>query len=256
MKQSANYFGNKTKNQLNYKEGVPNNDRKITEPKESLSDRSEGSLGQNGGEAKNRGFSRPKANPLILPAASVPNSSWFTKVNQIHANGGTKFHNKENLEANKKLESEQAILSEQVHAGDSKDPKQKTTEKRIARFLDHISKKLKTYLKDNKDSIDDPKKSIHTFEEYIRGLDPEELEKFLSENEREYGPLPDSSENSAKEEGDIEAKDEAKSISSISEIPQEELILITNLEYSLTADTCDTSIKQAFGEWLDYNIHY
>lgn len=255
MKQSGKIFGNIGKNHPNLKDRDPNGVRKIIESKETQSDRSEAVSGPNSDELKNSGFSRPKANPPIIPTTAYGNSSWFTKVNQIHANGNPKIHNKENQGTNKSLGEEDDNLGDQGHTGGAENPTTKSSiEKRIARFMVNLSKKLKSYVKDNQDGIDNSRETKRKFEEYIRSLSPEELDKFLCEHEQEY---PDQSVSSEKSEwadlkqGELE---EVKSVSAISEIPQEEIILMTNLGSTISTQTTAATIKTAFGEYT--RLHF
>lgn len=175
-------------------------------------------------------------------------------MNQIHRNGGIKSQNKENESSNKNSDNNNDLLGEASHAGDEEQYTKSTTEKRIDRFLQNLSHKLKTYVKDNKDSIQNPKTIMKDSEEYVRSLSPEELEKFLSENELEYGPLPDNSEKSFNGEGELHQQQEVKSVSSVSEIPQEEIVLMTNLESVFTTDTAVTSTGKLFGEYSTLKI--
>lgn len=171
-------------------------------------------------------------------------------MNQIHLNGGVKTQNKENESSNKNSDNNNELLGEAAHAGDEEQYTKSTIEKRIDRFFQNLSNKLKTYVRDNKGSIQNPKTIMKDSEEYVRSLSPEELEKFLSENEQEYGPLPDNSEKSFNGEGEVQHHEDVKSASSASEIPQEEIILMTNLDSVFTADTAVACTSKLFGEYF------
>lgn len=153
MKQSPSDFAKLSKNHSNFKGGLPSGHQNVAEPKGTLSDRSGARSSQNGEEPENRGYSRPKHNPGLALKSSVSGGSCFTKLNQIKANGGAAFQNKENQEANKA-----SSRGEDHESGDSSDqgsePSQKQSlERRIRRFLSHMKNKLNTLVKDNKSTV-------------------------------------------------------------------------------------------------------
>lgn len=245
MKQSAKNFGRNSKNQPNFKEGPPTHAWKIIEPKEKLSECSEGASGQNEDEHENSGFSRPKpcsqANTLI----KASDSSCFSKVNLIKANGGIRTHNKENHRLNEGWGNSSDNSKDVLQEEDYGNPSEVQKEKRIARFLSEFSKKLKSYVKEKGD-IDDPQLTKKKTEEYLRGLDDEALDRFLREKEKDYSSEQYNREGSQNLEENVHVEEDLKSLFSTCEIPQEEIIQMTNMSNLLSSETtCSLAISES-----------
>lgn len=250
MKQhSGKSFSKMSKNRQNLKGALPNGAQKIIEPRGTQSDRSEPESVQNEEAPQISGFWKPKPNPLVVGPTGLTNSSWFTKVNQIHAFAGPKYHNKENRHSNKGYSDEGMDLGDDVLSGDGKNKAYNShTEKRIARFMKNLTKKLRSYIKDNNGTSQDTSETKRRFESYIRSMNEEELEQFLKENEQEYE---NQSEPSQKSEVIGNAQDDhndAKSEASLSEIPQEEIILMTNLAKSTSTEATSARTKSKYGK--------
>jgi hypothetical protein len=88
------------------------------------------------------------------------------------------------------------------------------------------------------------------FEQYIRGLNEVELEQFLTEKEQEYSAEEVRSEESQDHEEKLPEQDDIKSHSDISEIPQEEIILMSNVGNAPSQETTCSSdaAKKASGK--------
>jgi hypothetical protein len=122
-------------------------------------------------------------------------------------------------------------------------------ERRIYKALKYLERKYNSFVKDNKGAVDDGKNDVKKFEDYIRSLQGEELEKFLAQTEQEYKDNEQFSQTSRDEEfHDVKDIDDAKSISSISEIPQEEIIMMTNLSSTISTQPCASTKEKSFGE--------
>jgi len=111
MKQSCKNFEIITQNQPILKDTPPHDDQKLIEAKSNISGCSEQESNQNREASLKRGYWSQNRNPGSFWVAGSKNLSWFTKVNQINLSGGTKVHNKENLEANSGLENEESKLA-------------------------------------------------------------------------------------------------------------------------------------------------
>lgn len=249
MKQSSKIFQRIAKNNSNLKGDLQVGDQKFPELKESKSDRSEPVSAQNEEELKNRGFSQPKASLAPYLQTGASSSSWFTKVNQIHLNGGGKVHNKENMRANNELNSDSSKSDDNASSGSPNTEEKSKLERRISKALKYLEQKYTSFVKDIKGVIKDRKEDVKKFEEYIRSLQGEELENFLDKTEQEYKDNEHFSQTSQDEnDWDEDNLDDIKSISSISEIAQEEIIMMTNLSSTVSTGVCTNTREQSFGK--------
>ena len=96
------------------------------------------------------------------------------------------------------------------------------------------------------------KKEVRKFEEYVRSLEGQELENFLTEYESKYTEQEKNSEGLQSEsiqndqEMKIEVEEHVKS--EISEIPQEEIVMMTCLPNSFSTQVSIESPMKQFGE--------
>jgi hypothetical protein len=88
-----------------------------------------------------------------------------------------------------------------------------------------------------KDDIEDPKLTKKKIEEYLRGLDDEALDKYLTENEKNYSSGQYNPEESQCLEENPHNDEDIKSLFSTSEIPQEEIVQMTNMCNLLSSET-------------------
>jgi hypothetical protein len=122
-------------------------------------------------------------------------------------------------------------------------------ERRIYKALKYLEQKYNSFVKDNKGAVNDGKNDVKKFEDYIRSLQGEELEQFLTQTEQEYKDNAQFSQTSRDDEiCDVKDIDDTKSISSISEFPQEEIIMMTNLSSTISTQPCASTKEQSFGE--------
>lgn len=164
-------------------------------------------------------------------------------------NGGGKLQNKENMGANNDLGSDSAKSHDNASSGSPKTEGKSKLERRIYKALKYLEQKYTSFVKDIKGAVKDRKEDVKKFEEYIRSLQGEELENFLVKTELEYKDNEQFSQTSGDENDcDEENLNDAKSISSISEIAQEEIIMMTNLSSTVSTGVCTSTKEQSFGK--------
>ena len=96
--------------------------------------------------------------------------------------------------------------------------------------------KLKSYVKE-KDDIDDPQLTKKKIVEYLRGLDDEALDNYLAENEKNYSSGEFNPEDSQNLEESPQIDEDAKSLFSTTEIPQEEIVQMAKTGNLLSSET-------------------
>ena len=183
--------------------------------------------------------------------------SCFTKVNQIKANGGAAFQNKENQEVNQALSSNHDSSSEGGSDRGSEITQKQSIERRIRRFLSHMKNKLNSIAKDHKTSRDTNQVTLMRWEEFVRGMDPEEQEKYLAEQEQnyQYNNTEESDKSEIEHRSEKQDKDDIESISAISEIPQEQIIMMTNLSSLIPTEASSFTIKETKSKLKSHAIN-
>jgi hypothetical protein len=77
-------------------------------------------------------------------------------------------------------------------------------------------------------------------------MDPEEQEKYLAEQEQNYqhNNTEESDKSEIEHRSEKQDKDDIESISAVSEIPQEQIIMMTNLSSLIPTEASSFTIKE------------
>ncbi len=256
MKQSSKNFEGITKNSPISKAKHLNDDQKLKDWKSKLSECSEHESDLNGDGSGNRGFSSSKPNPASFRKKAPDSNSWFAKVNllaQGQGNGytGARNQGKENTHHNLgggSQDSEMEAIKPISLEANSPDL---STEARIRRFLKNLSKKYSEFIKGTDKKSEEKRNELRKFEDYVRGLEGKELDDFLTSYETQYTEEQKEAKEIesapiVQEEEDVDMDNK----SAESEIPQEEIVMMTNLESTISTQGTIDRQKSLFGKKL------